>query len=98
MYDGDHPKRFFVRRVSDQVIERPCETHWAAGQIVPSVSLMWERNKTFEGLVNIRDYTVGSVDIIGGDVFPNLIKISFGLRVEIVAGHEPGVALRALLF
>jgi hypothetical protein len=59
---------------------------------------MWKRSQRVEACQYILDYLVGGVEIILGDEIPNLIKINRGVRVEIIAGHEPGGDRRAALF
>jgi hypothetical protein len=82
VHDGDHPKRFFIRGISDQVIPRPLETRWAAGKVGAPLSLMQERHKTVEGISDIRNHAISGGGILVGDVFPDLGKIDFSLWMK----------------
>jgi hypothetical protein len=51
------------------------------------VALVGKRYKRAERLVNLFENAVGSVKVVGCDVFPDFVEVSVGSRVEGKSGH-----------
>jgi hypothetical protein len=55
-----------------------------------------KRHKSGNRGQNFRDYSVGGVEIVRTNEFPNLVQVRLGSRVEIVSTHEPDCERRAV--
>ncbi len=90
------PKRYLVRCVGDEIlVAHDMESQRSRGQVRASVSDVWGGNERAEGGEDVVDYAVGSVDVVFGDVFLNLVNVGerFGMEGVTVHASERRCAL-----
>ncbi len=88
MKNSDAPQRLFIRRVGNQVVPDPLETHGVAGEIRTSVARMREWHKSANGGENFCDHAVSGVQVVGTNELPNFIKVRTSFRMKLVAAHD----------
>jgi len=61
------------------------------------VAATGKERKVVEGVFDFGGYAVSGGEVVGGDLFPDVVNIGFRFRVKRIPGHELGFALRAAL-
>ena len=82
MDDGNDQQGLFIRRVGDQVFPHCPEPQRPGGQIGTSLALMGKRHESADGFVNFIAHPVGSIQAVGGDVFPDVLQVIVCRRVK----------------
>src|SRR5258708_23341574 len=95
MQDGDDGERFFIWRVGDYIISHGLKTQGPCCEVRAAVARVWKRDKRLDCVEDFFKDAVGSVEVIGGDIFPDFFQICVRFRVENKSAHER--ARRSLL-
>src|SRR5579863_3191609 len=75
MYHRNHPKRLFLRCISNQVFTYNPKTERTRCEIGASVSLIRKRNQRANCIVEFFPHTSRGKHVIGCDVFPDICNI-----------------------
>jgi hypothetical protein len=75
VHNRDHPQRFFVGRVGDQIFAHDNEPQRPRGEVRAPMAAVGKRHHGANGVQNFGNYPVGRVQLIRRDIVPNLIKV-----------------------
>jgi hypothetical protein len=88
-------ERFFIGRVSDYVIPHGLKLQWPCREVGTAVAYVGKRDERLDRFIDFFTHAIGSVEVIGGDLFPDFFQIFIRLWVEDESAH--GRARRASL-
>lgn len=96
VYDGDYPKRLFVWRISDQILQHAHEAQGAIRQIRAAVSAMRETNGALDRPVNLVNDPVGRLRAVLADIRCYFIDVGERFRVKIITALQEPLRLASI--
>src|SRR5271169_6254557 len=78
-----------VGPVDDEVSTDRPEQHRMRGEVFALVTHAWGFPESFKSIEELAYPAVGGVDVIPGDVFPDIIKVKVGIGAKDVVAHAP---------
>ena len=82
MHYSDHPERFFIGRIGDQVIPDAYEAQRAVRQVGAAMADMGERNDALNGSVNVVNYAMRGSRAVLADISGYFIDVDEGFGGE----------------
>jgi hypothetical protein len=76
MQNCDNPQGLFVGRVGDQVFVNQKKPQGPLGEVRSFVALIGKRHSRGNGRQDFGDHSIGCVQVIGTNEFPNLVEIN----------------------
>ena len=81
--DGNYRDGLLRRdAIDDHISANGPEQHWIIRQIIACVSHARHAPEGVERIEELADPTIGGVNVIGGDVFPNFVKIEICIALR----------------
>jgi hypothetical protein len=86
--NGNDGERFLIRRVGNYIIAYSLKPQRFLREVGSAVAYVRKRDKGLDRFVDFFTDTIGGVEAVGSDVFPDFVEIGIGLRVENKSAHE----------
>jgi hypothetical protein len=86
--NGNDGERFLIRRIRNYIIAYSVKPQRFRREVGSAVAYVRKRDKGLDRFVDFFPHTIGGVEAVGSDVFPDFVEIGIGLRVEDKSAHE----------